>query len=224
MMSLPEGKYVMRQTAISFRSGNLSLEAVLASPGDASAACPGVVLCHPHPLMGGTMDNAVVLAVSHSLLDYGISTLRFNFRGVGKSEGAYDEGEGEKDDAAAALQVMSKLPGINGKRLGLVGYSFGAVVSLAGLAQFGPIRAMALVSPPLRAFEGLKESKPGVPKLVVSGDRDQVVDSEALEGAVAANLGGAHLKIIPGANHVWAGLESSAAEEVAQFLATHLVG
>ncbi len=170
------------------------------------------------------MDNAVILAVSRSLLEHGISTLRFNFRGVGRSEGAYDDGEGEKDDAAAALQVMGKLPGINGKRLGLVGYSFGAVVSLAGLGKYGRIRAMALVSPPLRAFEGLKESKPGVPKLVVSGDRDQVVDSEALEDAVAANLQGADLKIIPGANHVWAGLESSAADEVARFLAPHLVG
>ena len=214
----------MRQTALSFRSGNLTLEGVLASPGDAAVRCPGVVLCHPHPLMGGTMDNAVVLAVSRSLLEHGISTLRFNFRGVGKSEGTYDEGEGEKDDAAAALQVMGKLPGVNGKRLGLVGYSFGAVVSLAGLAKYGRIRAMALVSPPLRAFEGLKESKPGVPKLVVSGDRDQVVDSEALENAVAAKLEGAELKVIPGANHVWAGLESSAANEVAQFLAPHLVG
>ena len=213
----------MRQTALSFRSGKLTLEGVLASPGDAAAACPGVVLCHPHPLMGGTMDNAVVLAVSRSLLEQGISTLRFNFRGVGQSEGAYDDGEGEKDDAAAALQVMGKLPGVNGKRLGLVGYSFGAVVSLAGLGKYGRIRAMALVSPPLRAFDSLKENRPEVPKLVVSGDRDQVVDSEALEGAVAANLQGAELTIIPGANHVWAGLESSAADEVARFLAPHLV-
>ena len=214
----------MRQTALSFRSGKLTLEGVLASPGDAATACPGVVLCHPHPLMGGTMDNAVVQAVSRSLLEQGISTLRFNFRGVGKSEGVYDEGEGEKDDAGAALQVMGKLPGVSGKRLGLVGYSFGAVVSLAGLGKYGRLRALALVSPPLRAFEGLKESKPGVPKLVVSGDRDHVVNSEALEGAVSANLQGAELRIIPGANHVWAGLESSAADEVARFLAPHLVG
>lgn len=195
----------------------------MASPGDAASACPGVALCHPHPLMGGTMDNALVLAVSRSLLEQGIATLRFNFRGVGRSEGAYDEGEGEIEDVAAALQVLGKLPGVDGKRLGLVGYSFGAVVSLAGLEKYGRIRAMALVSPPLRAFEGLKESKPGVPKLVISGDRDQVVNSEALEGAVAQNLRGAELEIIPGANHVWAGLESSAADEVARFLAPHLV-
>ena len=213
----------MRQTALSFRSGNLTLEAVLASPGDAAVACPGVVLCHPHPLMGGSMDNALVLAISRSLLEQGISTLRFNFRGVGRSEGAYDEGEGEKDDVAAALQVLGKLPGVDGKRLGLVGYSFGAVVSLVGLGGYGRIKAMALVSPPLRAFEGLKESKSGVPKLVISGDRDQVVNSESLQEAVAANLEGAELRIIPGANHVWAGLESSAADEVARFLAPHLV-
>ena len=212
----------MRQTSLSFRSGKLTLEGVLASPGDAASSSPGVVLCHPHSLMGGSMDNAVVLAISRSLLEQGLSTFRFNFRGVGKSEGAFDKGEGEQEDVAAALEVLGKLPGVDGKRIGLAGYSFGAAVSLSAMGKLRRIRAMALVSPPLRAFQGMKDRGVSVPKLVVCGDEDQVVPQAALEEAVAGNLQGAELRIIPGANHVWAGLQGRAADEVAQFLGAHL--
>ena len=102
---------------------------------DEGAATPsaGVVICHPHPQYGGEMTNNVVMAVSSSIVAYGMAALRFNFRGVGRSGGAYDNGVGEQDDALAALEALAT--GVVGDdlpdemRVGLAGYSFGGGVA-----------------------------------------------------------------------------------------------
>src|SRR5258708_33693766 len=98
----------MKELPIKFRSRELTLEGLMANPrGDAPAA----VVCHPHPMYGGSMFNNVVEAILGALWGLEYATLRFNFRGVGASEGEHDGGRGEADDAAAAMEFLLSQPG-----------------------------------------------------------------------------------------------------------------
>ena len=102
---------------VSFPSGDLSLEGALHVAGATPA--PAVVVCHPHPQYGGDMDNNVVLAACSALASAGITALRFNFRGVADSDGAFDQGQGEQDDVRAALAHLGSLSEVDGGALGL---------------------------------------------------------------------------------------------------------
>ena len=189
--------------ALAFASGDLSLEGVLHLP-DVTPA-PGVVVCHPHPQYGGDMDNNVVLAACRALASRGFVALRFNFRGAGGSDGAFDQGLGERD-ARAALGQLPGLPEVDAKRIGLVGYSFGAAV--AAEVASGELRALALVSPPV-AFSDLRVAW-GCPAFVIAGDRDEFAPGDRLR--VIAEAPGVELRIIPGADHFWWGFEAELGE------------
>ena len=119
----------MKQRKVFFQSGALNLEGRLVSPRRAETGA-GVVICHPHPLYGGSMDNNVVYAVSKALAEKGITSLCFNFRGVGRSEGLHDDGRGEIDDTLAAIAFLAGCSEIDSGRVGLAGYSFGGAVAL----------------------------------------------------------------------------------------------
>src|SRR5271170_1163538 len=115
----------MSEIQVSFRSGDLTLEGLFANPG---ANAPAVVVCHPHPLYGGSMHNNVVEAILAAMWQAGYATLRFNFRGVGVSEGEHEGGPGEADDAAAAMSFLLAQPGVRKENAAMTGYSFGAMV------------------------------------------------------------------------------------------------
>ena len=85
----------MRQKAVTFQASGLNFEGVVTQPDEGAALCPGVVICHPGPLNGGNMDNNVVMAVAMGLVDRGIASIRFNFRGVGNSQGTHAKGEND---------------------------------------------------------------------------------------------------------------------------------
>src|SRR5262249_32731716 len=126
----------------------VSIEARLALPPRSAG---GVVICHPHPLYGGDMDNPVVVRFAEVCRELGLATLRFNFRGVGASTGAYGHGRDERHDLAAAVAHLASLLG-PGAPLGLAGYSFGATVAAdlaADPADLPPVAAVALIAPPL---------------------------------------------------------------------------
>ncbi|MGH7306536.1 MAG: alpha/beta hydrolase [Candidatus Rokuibacteriota bacterium] len=147
---------------------DLSLEALLALP---AAPAAGVVICHPHPLYGGDMENPVVVRLQEVCADLGLATLRFNFRGVGASGGAHGGGVGEQEDAAAALDALAKATG--GGALAIAGYSFGARIAAQVGARDGRIAGIALIAPPLAMFDfGFLEDT-RVPTLMVVGTRDQ---------------------------------------------------
>src|SRR6266700_6857674 len=110
------------------------------------------LVCHPHPLGGGTMHNKVVFKVAQTLQTLGMPTLRFNFRGVGHSTGTYDEGRGEMDDARYALEFLSRR--YSGLPVILAGFSFGAYVALRVAAVDGRVQAMFGLGVPARMFEG----------------------------------------------------------------------
>ena len=211
----------MRQSAISFEADGLTFEGVITQPDDGSGPWPGVVICHPHPLHGGNMDNNVVLALALGLVDEGFVTLRFNFRGVGGSEGEHTEGKNEHQEVLGALELIKAWPDTNTKT-GLAGYSFGTSVILGHSELYPEADAIALVSPPFRAVEGspLKESK--VPSLIVTGDRDKLVDSTQLDAELASFEHAPEFKLFDGVDHFWYGQESRLVPEVGRFFSEKL--
>jgi hypothetical protein len=179
-------------------TASLSLEGALTLPGAASA---GVVVCHPHPLYGGDMDNPVVGAAVEACAAQGLATLRFNFRGVGASSGSWDEGRGEQDDVRAALALLrQRLPPT--ARLALAGYSFGASMSSRVAAGGPPLAGLALIAPPLASPGWQPPPKLQVdgPVLLVAGRQDQYCPPDVLT-AFSQSLGDATLTILDGTDH-----------------------
>lgn len=193
----------MSESRITFPCGDLKLEGLLTLPeGEAPGAA---VVCHPHPMYGGSMYNNVVEAVLEALWRRQFATLRFNFRGVGDSEGEYDGGEGELDDVREAVAFLAGKAGV--KSVVLAGYSFGASVSLrAGLTD-PAVNRLVLVALPVAGMTGPSDST-SKPVLLVSGDRDSYSPLEPLR-TLAGKLGSrARLEILAGADHFFGGYEA----------------
>ena len=160
------------------------------------------IVCHPHPLFGGTMDNKVVYTVARALQTSGIATLRFNFRGVGASAGTYDEGAGETQDAAAVADFgAARWPN---RRLILAGFSFGAFVALR-LALARDAARLITVAPPVGRFDFSELHAPACPWLVVQGDVDDVVDPNAVIAWVTRQNPAPELRVVPGVGHFFHG-------------------
>lgn len=157
------------------------------------------VVCHPHPLYGGTMHNKVAHRVASALHELGATVLRFNFRGVGHSEGTHDQGRGELDDARAALHwVRDRHPHA---RQWLAGFSFGSWIAARLAAGEAGVDELILIAPPVTrsGFQVLKSS--AVPKLVVQGTADDVCPLEALEAQYPGWAEPKRLVTIEGAGH-----------------------
>mgnify|MGYP001067782966 CR=1 FL=1 len=175
----------------------------------------GVVVTHPHPLYGGEMHNNVVEAIIQAYRIHGYSTLRFNFRGVGKSEGSYEDGRGEQEDVRAALEFLS---GRGKSRIDLAGYSFGAWVNALGAEKFEQATRMMMVSPPVNFvnFDFLKHN-PKI-QLVIVGDRDDIAGYKAIEKLMPNWNPEATLRIINGADHFYWGYTEELKEIISEFL------
>lgn len=184
--------------AISLRAGDLTLEGILHEPKGADSF-PAVAVCHPHPLYGGDMHNGVVVAICKALAARGIAALRFNFRGVGRSEGSFGGGSAEQEDARAAIAYLQGLESTEAHGIGLAGYSFGAAVALSVAAT--PVRALAAVSAPLSSLD-LAAIQPDIPALLLAGDRDQFAGGARLR-EIAAARPQVRVVIVPGADHFW---------------------
>jgi uncharacterized protein len=197
--------------------GEPALEAKARFPPGAVRA---VVLCHPHPLYGGTMHSAVIVAVAKTLAAWGaatVATLRFNFRGVGSSEGSYAEGAGEVKDTRAAIRaVKERAPGA---RVTVCGYSFGTWVGLRAAALEGGVERVALVAPAVRMFEFVKEDARAFPGrlAIFVGDRDEFCGLDEAR-ALAKSLG-ASLEVFEGSDHLFLRSRRKLAEAVVPFAA-----
>jgi alpha/beta superfamily hydrolase len=160
------------------------------------------VVCHPHPLYGGDMDNPVVIRVAEVAESLGIATLRFNFRGVGASTGQHGGGEAEVADVKAARATMAeRLPA--GAAIGLAGYSFGAAVAARGAATTSDLPALALVAPPLGMYALDFLVRAPDPTLLLAGTKDQYCPEDALR-QLGKRLG-AEVEVIEGAEHFFFG-------------------
>jgi uncharacterized protein len=193
---------VASNEAFDFRGPAGRLEALLMLPEAPPAAA--AVVCHAHPLQGGMMHFKVVFRAAKALQSAGLAALRFNFRGVGRSEGAYDHGAGEQEDARAALFALEdRFPGLP---LVLGGFSFGSVMALRVAARDRRVRAAFALGYPI-AFDADRGYLAGitVPRLFVQGERDQSGPGEALRALAAPWPPPREVVVIPGADHFFDG-------------------
>lgn len=150
------------------------LEIVLSKPPELERNAWGIV-CHPHPLHGGTMHNKVVTTLVKTFQGLGIPTVRFNFRGVGQSEGRFDQGEGELDDLMAVMDWVQQ-QGVKNE-IWLAGFSFGAYIAAKAATRI-PITQLVTVAPPVENFPLANLAPITCPWVIVQGDKDEVVPAE----------------------------------------------
>jgi len=162
----------------------------------------GIVVTHPHPLYGGDMYNMVVESIVFVYHMKGYSTLKFNFRGVGRSQGAYDNGIGEQKDVQAAISFLLDM---GMERIDLAGYSFGAWVNAHAMQGVCPAEQMIMVSPPVRFMEFNDVGTMSFLKLVVTGDRDDIAPADIIEKMMPSWNPDARLEVIDGADHFYGG-------------------
>jgi hypothetical protein len=203
----------MREESVSFRCGSFHLEGRASVPTSPRHA---VVVCHPHPEYGGTMEDAMVTGVAGSLHTAGVATLRFNFRGVGGSEGQHGGGVAEVDDVRAALDWLAERT--PGARLSLAGYSFGAAMVLrAGAVDPRPERLIAIALPAAMldvAF--LADCRK--PTLFIHGDRDQFSPAAQFEALLARCPAETQVVRIAGADHFLYAYAGRVGESVVRFV------
>jgi alpha/beta superfamily hydrolase len=198
----------MAEEQIFFDSEGLKIEGLLE---DLSGE-RGIVVTHPHPLYGGEMHNNVVEAITQAYRENGYSTLRFNFRGVGRSEGSYDDGKGEQEDVRAALKAMGK------KNMDLAGYSFGAWVNALGLAKFEEAQRLIMVSPPVSFIDFSFLPYSSKIKLVICGTRDEIAEYKRVEKMLPKWNEQAVFRVIQGADHFYSGYEEKLKLIIREFL------
>lgn len=186
---------------------------------DREGQWPAAVICHPHPLGGGTMHNGVVVAIARALAARGVMALRFNFRGVEGSEGQHDHGRGERTDLAGALDWLLTQPEVDPRRISVVGYSFGAWVALAHAQTDARVVAVAAVSLVTEYCDVDSMHSFTRPKLFVTGECDQLTPPDALGELVGRLPPPKTLHLVPGADHFWWGREQEVADLVAGFVA-----
>lgn len=216
------------ERAVMFASAGapgVALEGIVAVPGGKDAA-PGVVICHPNPLAGGTMDNEIVKDMRGAFSGAGFATLRFNFRGVGRSTGKFAAGTGEVDDVLGALEFLRRQAGVDPARVSVVGYSFGARVGLEAAVRDGKVPACACLGFPARGEDDVSRSAyfKGItfPTVFVAGTEDAVCKLGVLESIVRAYgvERVCRLEPIQGADHFFAGVgqRGIAVRRIVQFV------
>jgi len=206
----------MKQTRVSFISGELVLEGILAIP-EGAMPLPTVIVCHPHPLYGGSMDNNVISSLCESLTQASLISFKFNFRGVGGSQGEFGQGTGEQDDVEAAISFISTVKEIDSKRIGIAGYSAGAGFGLPVGFNDDRIRALVAVSPPLSMFDFDFLITCPKPKFLISGGRDDLIPTDDFLKFCQELAEPKECEITEGADHFWWGYESGLADKITAF-------
>lgn len=193
------------------------LEALVESPGEVRGDAAAVV-CHPHPVFHGTMHNKVVHTMARAANRLGCPALRFNFRGVGDSEGGYGEGLGETEDALAAVAwARARWPGA---AVWLAGFSFGAWVALNAARHARPA-LLVTIAPPVQRFPVAEVARPPVPWLVVQGREDEVVDPAAVEAWSRGLTPPPDLRLMDDTDHFFHGRLNPLREVLEDFLTRH---
>jgi len=194
-------KHKSAEQKISFNSENetIKLEGLLAR----QSGKKGIVVTHPHPLYGGDMYNPVVEAIAGAFQKKGYTTLRFNFRGVGRSQGKYDDGHGEQRDVRAALAYLKNL---SIEHLNLAGYSFGAWVCYNLAVAMPNVKNMVMVSPPVGFIDFSPQIAIPILRSVITGSQDNdIAPAHRIRQLMSVWNPGATLKIVKDADHFYSG-------------------
>jgi alpha/beta superfamily hydrolase len=194
------------------------LESILDEPRDGPVRGCAVV-CHPHPQHGGTMHNKVAHTLARAFVRLGFRTLRFNFRGTEASEGSYDEGNGELDDALAAAAWL-RAGGCDGP-LWIAGFSFGAAIAVRA-AEPARVDGVVAVAPAIYRFARGVARMPDCPFLVIQGDEDELVDVQETIEWVHGLEPGPELLVMPGAEHFFHGRLVELRDAVTAFVQSNL--
>lgn len=211
----------MKTIPVTIPCGDITLEGEWIFP-DGEGPFPAAVIAHPFPPMGGTMDNGVVTAIWQALASKGISALRFNFRGVGQSEGSFNEGVGERDDVKAALEVALNTEGVDTNRVGLAGYSFGAMMSVPVALRDDRVKCLAAVSAPLSEDNWDKLDEYRKPHLVVVGENDDMVPMDLFRRQMEKESSFGKYHIVRGGDHGLFGHEEEVGKVVGKFFAANI--
>ena len=180
-----------------------ALEALIETPLNDAGASPThfAVVCHPHPLYGGTLTNKVVYTLARAFQELGAPTIRFNFRGVGASQGAYDQGAGETQDALAVVaHGRQRWPDAT---LWLAGFSFGGAVAIRAAGHAKPERLIA-VAPGVTILD-VGMVKPECPWLITQGDADDVIDPDYVRDWASKLTPRPQVRVLEGAGHFFHG-------------------
>lgn len=191
------------------------LEIVLSPPPKDSVARATAIICHPHPLHGGTMHNKVVTTLAKTFMELGMQTVRFHFRGVGKSSGSFAEGIGEQEDLLAVInwvkQNSAQMP------LWLAGFSFGAYISILIAAKLS-VSGLVSVAPPVNRFPFQELPFINCPWMMVQGEQDEVVSYQDVLAWIEKLTVKPQLILFPHATHFFHGhlieLKSSLLEKI----------
>ena len=196
--------FSLREITVTFQGPDGKLEGRLAESGNKAV----LLVLHPHPLYGGNMSNNVVKAIVRAGQLAGFSTLRINFRGVGRSEGQFAHGIGEQDDLAAAMAFMDRELGTKTKIL--AGYSFGAGIALAYCHRpnHGVGHLYLIAPPPFLLPENLS-LEIAVMRKILLGEYDQIASPDAVKSMVSPEKGESLLEIIPNTDHFFMGEETT---------------
>jgi alpha/beta superfamily hydrolase len=190
------------------------IEAILKEP--AAQVTRAAIVCHPHPLFGGTMHNKVVYRIAKAFQDSGFAVLRFNFRGAGRSQGEHDQGRGEQDDLRAAIRFMGAK--YARAELWLAGFSFGSAVMLRAACGDPSARALVAAGVPVTKSDLSDVVTCDKPMLFVQGGLDEFGSSEDLARFVEGLGGPKTLKVIEGADHFFEGRLAELEQEVKDFI------
>jgi hypothetical protein len=204
----------MSEKPLMIPSGNLLLEALY----DEGNGVDMAVVCHPHPLYGGSMDNNVVTALQRALRDAGWETLRFNFRGVGGSTGQHRGAQADVDDL---LMVMQYVQEQGGKKVHFAGYSYGAWIGLRAMKQGLQTNTAILVSPPLDFLDFRNLQPPSCSCLITVGDQDDFCAVESVRNWVAGvpeKESQLQVEILQDCDHFYWGSEARLTAKLASFL------
>ena len=201
------------------------LQGVLVQPSSSSSPSSrhspelGAVLCHPHPLYGGSMDNNVLFAAEQALNAHDISTLRFNFRGVGQSTGEHGGGIEEAKDVIAACQYMKN--STRSTKVHVVAYSFGVFAFLHAAASGLTVESCALIAPPLSAMDFSNLSPPDCRTAIIVGDSDEYCRQPDLQQWLGQHQGSGFAlgkTVLSDTDHFFVGSENQLRESLVALL------
>jgi hypothetical protein len=194
------GEFPAERSEFLLRGPAGMLECAVDVPDPADALTATIVICHPHPLHGGTMHNKVVTILDRSMRELGLRTVRFNFRGVGQSDGEFDDGYGETDDLFAVAEWVRRTR--PGDTLWLGGFSFGSYIAARAAINLD-VGQLITIAPPVHRFAFDTLHHPECPWLVVQGDEDELVSIDSVLAWVETLDPKPELVVMKGADHLF---------------------